>query len=59
MLFPAVSVWKAPPGVSEEISAWEVGGLRVIRSLPLIYGQDGKRLGAVAWRTRGPSKRRL
>ena len=38
-------------GVSEEISAWEVGGLRVIRSGLLIYGQDGKRLGAVAWRT--------
>ena len=35
-------------GVSEEISAWEVGGLRVIRSGLLIYGQDGKRLGAVA-----------
>ena len=32
-------------GVSEEISAWEVGGLRVIRSGLLIYGQDGKRLG--------------
>lgn len=40
-------------GVSEEISAWEVGGLRVIRSGLLIYGQDGKRLGAVAWRTGG------
>ena len=38
-------------GVFEEISAWEVGGLRVIRSGLLIYGQDGKRLGAVAWRT--------
>ena len=35
-------------GVSREISAWEVGGLRVVRSGLLIYGQDGKRLGAVA-----------
>ena len=38
-------------GVSREISAWEVGGLRVVRSGLLIYGQDGQRLATVAWQT--------
>lgn len=46
-------------GVSEEISAWEVGGLRVIRSGLLIYGQDGQAPRRSRVADRGPSKRRL
>lgn len=46
-------------GVSEEISAWEVGGLRVIRSGLLIYGQDRQAPRRSRVADRGPSKRRL
>ena len=39
-------------GSSREISAWDVGGLRVTYTGLELYDQDGRRITAVPWRTK-------